>query len=140
MLAAPVDEGARAASEPSAWVDGLRRFFARRIHARGPTLLVMLALLSPVLVVGAALLSRPDTGKLRIAASSSQGRVDKVEVFVDGQKRCEVIPCLVEGLSPGPKFVRVIAVGFAPAQPITVAVEAGKEQFAVVSLGDPRAR
>jgi hypothetical protein len=138
VLAAPIDEAATERSH--AWVDGLLRFFARRIHPRGPTLLVTVALLSPVLVGGAALLSRPDTGNLRIAASSSQGGVDKVEVFVDGQKRCEVIPCLVEGLTPGPKFVRVIAAGFAPAQPITVAVEAGKERFAVVSLGEPRAR
>jgi hypothetical protein len=122
---------------PPALVERVAALLTRRVRG-GPPVWSLLAGIAPVALGLAVLLLRPQTGHLRIAVASQHGGADKVEVFVDGQKRCDVVPCLVRDLTPGPKFVRVLAAGFSAGPTTTIDVEPGVERFAVVSLGERR--
>ncbi|HVY47714.1 MAG TPA: PEGA domain-containing protein, partial [Minicystis sp.] len=79
-------------------------------------------------------LLRPHKGELRIAVFAPRGAVDRAEIFVDGEKKCEVAPCVVSDLGPGPRQVQVMAPGYPPAS-VSEVVEPGKQRLALVSLG-----
>jgi hypothetical protein len=115
--------------------------WARRtlMVARVNRLAVALGALSVVIAVGLAVwMSRPERGELRVAVAAPQGPLSRAEIFVDGEKKCEAVPCLVTGLAVGPRSVQVIAPGFAPTT-ISEVVEPGKERLALVSLMSPQA-
>ncbi len=95
----------------------------------------MLGAASLVLSVALGIwLLRPHKGELRIAVFAPRGAVDRAEIFVDGEKKCDTAPCVVSDLGPGPRQVQVIAPGYA-ATSVTEVVEAGKQRLALVSLG-----
>ncbi len=78
----------------------------------------------------------PRDGALVITvAGPDQQAVAKVDVFVDGQKRCEASPCRVEGLSAGTHIVTAIAVGFRSTAPQAVSVRGGSESVTNLALG-----
>jgi hypothetical protein len=79
-------------------------------------------------------LLRPHKGELRIAVFGPRGAVDRAEIFVDGEKKCDTAPCVVADLSPGPRQVQVIAPGYAVTS-LTEVVEAGKQRLALASVG-----
>jgi len=119
-------------------LNALARALVQRAYPRTSRAVAAYAASAAVIVLAfIAFFDRTQSGQLRIAIASDRGGVEKAEVFVDGQKRCDVAPCLIGDLAPGPKSVRVIAAGFLPAPAITITVEPGIERFAVVPLGEP---
>lgn len=102
---------------------------------------------SLVLSVGIGmLLLVPRRGTLRIelersqrevvGAGSARGGAERAEVFIDGQKVCDVAPCIVTDLTPGPKTIRLIGPGIPGGSAVATAmVEAGRERLALVSMG-----
>jgi hypothetical protein len=72
--------------------------------------------------------------ELRVVVAAAQGRVDRAEVFVDGEKRCDVSPCVAHDLASGRHRVVVLAPGRRPTAPIAVDVEPGHEHVAFVLL------
>lgn len=92
----------------------------------GAALLVVLGLV--------AFLFFPRAGQLKIdVRSKNGGQVDKAEIFVDGQKRCDTAPCVISDLESGPKIIKVIAPGAAPVS-ATEIVEGGREKVVMISL------
>jgi serine/threonine protein kinase len=63
-------------------------------------------------------------------SAQNNATVGAVDVFIDGQRKCETTPCLVE-LEQGTKTIKVIAPGFLPA---IVSVEVGKEKDKTIPL------
>jgi serine/threonine-protein kinase len=117
------------------------RTLAQRAYPRTRQAVVAYAAAAAMLVLTFyALVAQSRDGQLRIAVATDHGSAEKVEIFVDGKKRCDVAPCLIGELEPGPKMVRVIAAGFVPAEAVTVNVEPGVERFAVMPLGEPLRR
>ncbi|MEJ7734982.1 MAG: PEGA domain-containing protein [Polyangiaceae bacterium] len=117
------------------FVASAKQVLARRVHPRGPSVQAVLAAVTPVLVILGVFLSGPSTGQLRVnTTAKTDGRVD---VFVDGRKVCEAVPCVVEELEPGERTVRVMADGYDPAPAVTVEVHSGAEVVAHVPLGEP---
>jgi serine/threonine-protein kinase len=85
-------------------------------------------------VVGAVVFLMPRTGDLKIDVKTSDGgSVDKAEIFIDGQKKCETTPCVVSGLSTGPKAIKVLVPGADAAESIET-VEAGNQKAVLVTL------
>jgi serine/threonine-protein kinase len=82
----------------------------------------------------AAFFLLPRTGQLKIdVRAKNGGQVDRAEIFVDGQKRCDTAPCVVADLPTGPKIIKVIAAGQAPAS-VTEVVESGREKVVMIPL------
>ena len=75
----------------------------------------------------------PRSGELRIAASIEKGRVERADVFVDGQKRCDAVPCLVRDLSRGEHGVEIRAPGYQTEARVEN-VEIGKERLAMIPI------
>ncbi|MBI4700771.1 MAG: PEGA domain-containing protein [Deltaproteobacteria bacterium] len=99
--------------------------------------LAAVALLAVVVAVGAYVrgTSRPDAGGgLRIAVTQNGVPVtaSKLEVYVDGQKRCDFAPCVIENVKPGRKALRVVA-GTVVAQG-EATVNAGAESQVTIAL------
>ncbi|UQA54899.1 PEGA domain-containing protein [Polyangium aurulentum] len=108
----------------------------------GSKLGIVFSALALVAVIALAVfMFLPKKGALKIDIQAKGGApVGKAEIFVDGKKECDTTPCVVSELSPGPKTIKVIAPEFAPAQPVTATVEAGKEtpvMITVDSAGTP---
>jgi serine/threonine-protein kinase len=91
------------------------------------------ALALAAVVATAALLWVPRTGGLRIELDGVEQR--KAEIYVDGQKRCDVDPCVVSDLQPGTRSIKVVTPGGAVEADGTV--EPG--QTTVVSVDMPPA-
>lgn len=103
----------------------VRPWFTRRNSTLGGALLAA--------IVTLMVLTRPDTGQLRVNVGPYHGpRVDRAEVFVDGRKHCEVVPCLIENLSAGPKMIRVVAANIVTPDVVLGTVEAGREASVIV--------
>jgi hypothetical protein len=103
----------------------VRPWLTRRNGILGGALLVALVTL--------IVLTRPDTGRLRVNVGPYHGpRVDRAEVFVDGRKHCEVVPCLIEDLPAGPKMIRVVATNIVTPDVVLGTVEAGREATVIV--------
>ena len=89
------------------------------------------ALLAAILAV--VIFATPDTGRLRVNIGPYHGpRVDRAEVFVDGRKHCEVVPCVIEDLPVGPKMIRVVSSNIVTPDVILGTVEAGREETVIV--------
>jgi serine/threonine-protein kinase len=76
----------------------------------------------------------PKKGQFKINVSAKNGAtIGAVDIYVDGQKKCETTPCVVGELESGSKTIKVIAPGFPPAD-TSEAVEAGREKVVFVTL------
>jgi PEGA domain len=88
--------------------------------------LLITVLLGVVLLV-------PRSGELRIAPSIDKGRIERADVFVDGTKRCDAVPCLVRDLSRGEHGVEVRAAGYQTESRMET-VDLGKERLALIPI------
>jgi serine/threonine-protein kinase len=90
---------------------------------------IIFSALALVVVAGLAIfMFMPKKGTLKIdLQAKGGGTVDKAEIFVDGQKKCDITPCIVADLDPGSRTIKVIVPNAGPVDPVTVTVEAGKE-------------
>jgi serine/threonine-protein kinase len=97
---------------------------------------VVLSGLSLVVVLALAVfIFLPKNGQLKIDIKAKTGApIAKAEIFVDGQKKCDTAPCVVTDLAPGPKTIKVLASDFAPPEPVTETVEAGKERLVFITV------
>jgi hypothetical protein len=106
-------------------VAAVRPWLTRRNSALGGALLIA--------IVALIVLTRPGTGQLRVNVGPYHGpRVDRAEVFVDGRKHCEVVPCVIEGLPAGPKMIRVVSANIVTPDVVLGTVEAGREATVIV--------
>jgi hypothetical protein len=80
--------------------------------------------------VGAAIALWPQTTSLRVELA--EGNADGV--FVDGQRRCDATPCVVDDLEPGPRIVSVASGARRVSE--THQVLAGSETIVVLHLGE----
>ena len=96
---------------------------------------VILGVISLVVVLGLAVfLLMPRQGQLKIDIRSATGEsIPKAEIFVDGERKCETTPCVVKGLEPGAKNIKIIAPNFAPINQIET-IEAGQEKVVLIPL------
>ncbi len=97
---------------------------------------------SLVLSLGIGVLSLlPRHGSLRVELETTRrSAAEKAEVFIDGQKVCDVAPCIVADLTPGLKTIRVIGPGIPGGSAVvTASVEAGRERLAMVPIGNEAA-
>jgi hypothetical protein len=100
---------------------------ARLLKALGLTLAF-------ALVVAAAWLMLPRKGQLGIDVVDSKGRsLDRVEIFVDGRKRCDTAPCALDGLRAGGHGVRATADGYETPPSETVTVQGGMRASATIT-------
>ncbi|WP_437604116.1 PEGA domain-containing protein [Sorangium sp. So ce590] len=82
----------------------------------------------------AVLLLVPKKGALNIDLKTPGGAsVARAEIFIDGQKRCDTVPCIVRELDPGSKAVKILAPDFPPRDAVEI-VEGGKEKVIVITL------
>ncbi len=90
---------------------------------------IVFSALALIVVAGLAVfMFMPKKGILKIdLQAKGGGSVDKAEIFVDGQKKCDITPCIVADLDPGARTIKVIIPNAGPVEPVTVTVEAGKE-------------
>lgn len=97
---------------------------------------VVLGALALVAVLAlAAFMLIPRSGVFKIDVKSKSGApIAKVEIFIDGQKKCDTAPCVVADLSPGPKTIKVIAPDAPMADPVTETVEANKEKMVFITI------
>jgi serine/threonine-protein kinase len=94
--------------------------------------LVLSVLMAVVLLV-------PRRGQLRIdAAVDGGGRLERAEVYVDGRKECDTVPCTVANLSPGPKTIKLIAPDGAAPELVIETVERGEEKAVVIPVRGSR--
>ena len=93
----------------------------------------VLALLAVAALAVFMLLPKKGTLKIDLQAKGG-GSVDKAEIFVDGQKKCDITPCIVADLDPGGRTVKVIVPGGGPVDPVTANVEAGKEVPVMITI------
>ncbi|WP_437787131.1 PEGA domain-containing protein [Sorangium sp. So ce1097] len=86
-----------------------------------------------VLVLAVVLLV-PKKGALTIDLKTlGGGSVARAEIFIDGQKRCDTVPCIVRDLEPGTKAVKILAPEFPPRDAVEI-VEGGKDKVVVITL------
>ena len=90
---------------------------------------VLAVLLTVVAIAGAAVwMFTPRTGTLVInVADAKGGPVQKLEVTVDGTKKCDSAPCTFKEMNAGTHQVSVSAPGFDPVAARAVTVEARKD-------------
>lgn len=81
-------------------------------RASGKGVLVAIAVASLVVVGGiGAFFMFPKKGKVDIDVADTTGnKVDEVEIYIDGTKRCDTRPCRVE-LEAGPRHIKVATRG-----------------------------
>lgn len=78
---------------------------------------------------------RPHRGSLHVdIAVDGKTPVRDVEVFVDGQRECIHVPCVIDGVAVGPRTVRIVAQGFAAPEALTEVVATGKQSVIRVPL------
>ncbi|WP_437751100.1 PEGA domain-containing protein [Sorangium sp. So ce1389] len=93
----------------------------------GGLALVAVLILAVVMLV-------PKKGALTIDLKTPGGAsVARAEIFIDGQKRCDTVPCIVRELDPGSKAVKILAPDFPPRDAVEI-VEGGKEKVVVITL------
>lgn len=101
----------------------------------------VLALAVAALLAVAGIALYPRTGALQVDMKLAPGAepVARAEVFVDGQKQCDAVPCVVSGLAPGMKTVRIIPAGEKNGPSQSVEVVSGKQALAVLTIEPPPA-
>jgi serine/threonine-protein kinase len=105
--------------------------FARERSRTGP------AVLLAALVAAAALLFFfwPRAGSLVVTVSGPGNKpLDAVEILMDGEKKCAISPCTVEGLKPNTYTVRAQAAGYQPMAEIAVVVSSGTKAVQNLTL------
>jgi hypothetical protein len=79
--------------------------------------------------------SQPREGTLVVRLRTADGSpAAKAEIFVDGQKRCDTDPCVVDSLAPGTKAVKVLVPGFSKPRVGHAQVVAGDRQVLWVAV------
>jgi hypothetical protein len=73
-----------------------------------------------------------DTGVLLVTAPDGPSATTRV--FVDGEPRCEALPCRIEGLTKGVRSVSYAAAGEPMSSPRAIAIVPGEEASMVVEL------
>jgi len=97
--------------------------------------LVAVLLLAGAIVAALVVLMKPTDGSLIVTvAGPGNTQVDAVEVFVDGDKKCESSACKVAELKSGTHMVRVSAAGYRSTADQAVKVEAGEEAVLNITL------
>ena len=87
-----------------------------------------------VLAMAVFLFLLPKKGELTVDIKPPSGAsIAKAEVFIDGQKRCDTVPCIVRDLEAGAKSVKVIAPDF-PLREAVEIVEAGKKKLVLITF------
>lgn len=94
--------------------------------SRGGKAVVVLALFAVAVLAAASFfyLQRSSPSSVRIAVTHDGKEIPKVNIYVDGQKKCDFAPCLLE-LSPGERQIRAVSGNLAGKQ--RVVIEGGKE-------------
>jgi len=97
---------------------------------------IIVSIVALLAVAGLAVfMMMPKKGTLKIdLQAKGGGSVDKAEIFVDGQKKCDITPCIVADLDPGSRTVKVIVPNAGPVDPVTATVEAGKEVPVMITV------
>lgn len=107
----------------------------RRGRSKTARVLAFVTLASAAALVAVVFALRFQKGRIVVDASTEDGqRPNTAEVFVDGHKVCDVVPCAVPGVSPGPRIIQVVAPGFVAPEPSAEPVQAGKATTIVVPL------
>jgi len=98
--------------------------------------IVVLAALTVACAGVGAMLLRPHKGQLAIdlAVEGGETAPPLTEIFVDGHKVCAGLPCVVDGVTAGPRIVQVVAPGFIAPEAGAEQVEAGKQNSVVIPL------
>ena len=105
---------------------------AQQSGSKWPLVAVLVAVAG--LLVGAYLyLRQSSSSPVEILVTRNGESVEKANIFVDGQKKCEYAPCKLE-LKPGTKTVRVVSGLLAGSQKIEV--KGGKEHSFAIALGE----
>jgi hypothetical protein len=96
---------------------------------------VILGGLSLVVVVALAIfLLMPRKGNLKVDIQARSGApIAKAEIFIDGVKKCDTTPCVINDLEPGAKSIKIISPDFVT-PPLTEMVEAGKEKVLLIPV------
>ena len=98
-------------------------------------MLAVAGLLVVGLVAAMVVFFIPRKGTLVVTVAGPGNKsVDAVQVFVDGNKRCDTSPCRVTELASGTHMVKVAAAGFQPTAEQGVKVETGEDAVLNVSL------
>jgi serine/threonine-protein kinase len=88
------------------------------------TAVVCAALAAGVIVF----LMMPRTGRINVTVADAKGTpVDRVEIFVDGKKQCDTVPCMVDQVTAGSHQVKVLAQGYDSPQDRAIVVESRKD-------------
>lgn len=97
---------------------------------------VLAVLLTVAAIAGVAVwMFTPRTGSLVInVADAKGGPVQKLEVTIDGVKKCETAPCIVRDVQAGTHSVSVSAPGYDPVAARAINVEARKDATSDFSL------
>ncbi|HZO12770.1 MAG TPA: PEGA domain-containing protein, partial [Polyangiaceae bacterium] len=80
------------------------------------------------LVATVAFFLVPRTGTLRVELEHDGIAPTRAEIYVDGQKRCDIDPCVVSDLEPGTRSIKVLVAG----------AEAAVESEGEVARGETR--
>lgn len=126
----PVEDGRRVARAEESTV--VRQ---APVQQSGSKMGIVLGAISLIVVLGlAAFLLIPRKGQLKIDLKSATGTpVAKAEIYVDGNKKCDTVPCVVPDLEPGTKSIKILAPDFAPLEQ-TETIVAGQEKVVVIPL------
>ncbi len=90
------------------------------------------ALVVALVVLAVTLMPKKGAIKINVAAKNG-APVGAVDVYIDGQKKCEATPCVVSELEVGTKTIKVIAPGYLPAE-TSESIEASKEKVITVPI------
>ena len=95
---------------------------------------IILALVAVVVIGVAAFfyLRNSSAADVMISVTHQGKPVDKANIYVDGQKKCEFAPCKLK-LEPGAKSIRVVSGSLAGTQ--TLQIEGGKDVQVAIELG-----
>lgn len=73
--------------------------------SRAPWILAIVAFVA-VVVAGAIYFLGNRTGAVAFTVTRGGKMTDRAQIYVDGQRRCDFTPCVLEGLTPGTKSIR----------------------------------
>ena len=98
-----------------------------RQSSKAPLVVALLVIVA--MVAGAAVFFlMPRTGTLVVNVEDSKGAaVNRLEILVDGTKRCDSAPCILKEMSAGVHEVKIVAPGFEPPAPRAVTVEGRRD-------------
>lgn len=109
---------------------------APQVRSRAWSRLLLAAAALPGVAIAAFFALRPTTGSLIVTASGARGELRDVEVYVDGEKKCDQSPCVLNNVVAGSHLVRTKTAGVADSAERAVVVEAGESRVHHVDLGE----